>query len=295
MYRVKLFSFIFILSFILLLLLAFSSSRAKQIKNDTPLSDTLSAGKQIFDSYCAACHGYKGNGDGEYANEMQTKPTDFTSGMYKFKSTPFGTLPTIDDIVSTLQSGVRTTAMIPQRQLDLEQMKEVAEYILSFAPKDEITGKPVVIPPEPEITHSFIGTGKKLFDTYCSGCHGKDAKGDGPSADKLVNYKGKPIKPANLTVRPLKRANTPDWMYKIINNGIEGTPMPAYFGTVNSKDIWAIVDYLNSLKIENLTNRRTGGMMGGMMGHNLVGEEYIGMRIDMAAARAWMMGSMMNR
>jgi mono/diheme cytochrome c family protein len=259
------------------------------------LYDSLFAGKEIYDDYCIACHGVKGDGEGVDTKELKTKPTDFTSGMYKFKSTPFGTLPTVEDIVNTLKLGVRTTAMIPQWQLNNNQMDEVAEYVLSFAPKEEKIGKPIIIPPAPEISGSLINKGKALFDKNCVSCHGKDAKGDGPSADKLVNYKGEPIHPANLTVKPLKRANTPVWIYRIINNGIEGTPMPPYFGVIKPEDIWAITEYINSIRKVDLAERNRGGMMGGMMGRGLVGEESIGMRIDMAAARAWMMRGMMNK
>jgi cytochrome c oxidase cbb3-type subunit 2 len=266
----------------------------------TSIPDSLNAGKQIYDNYCVACHGANGNGEGHYANDMETKPTDFTSGMYKFKSTPYGTLPTDEDIVSTLKLGVRTTAMIPQWQLNNEQMGEVAEYVLSFAPKGEKIGKPITIPPQPGLTKTLINKGKKLFDLNCVNCHGKDLKGDGPNAQKLVNYKGKPIRPANLTEIPLKRGNTPDWKYKIINNGIEGTPMISYFGVLKPQDIWAVVYYIDSIKKEELPSNGNGmmggGMMGrGMMGKRLVGEEYIGMRIDMAAGHSWMMGRMMGR
>jgi mono/diheme cytochrome c family protein len=308
MHKVKLFSFILVTFGILLLLLTHNSFGRKLYKAADNLntqkayssSDSLNEGRQIYDTFCADCHGVNGNGQGQYADLMKIKPTDFRSGKYEFKSTPFGTLPTVNDIVSTLELGVRTTAMIPQWQLNTGQMREVAEYILSFAPKGQVVGKPIFIPPAPQALNSIIDKGRNLFDTYCSGCHGKDAKGDGPSADKLVNYKGKPIRPANLTVEPLKRANTPDWMYKVISNGIEGTPMPAFFGTVSPDNIWAIADYINSLPKEKLSNRNIGGMMGGMMmggmmDRNLVGEENIGARIDMAAAHAWMMRRRMNR
>ena len=294
---------------IILMFTAFNGSKSsiktvKQIdliRSDSP-SGSMSAGKELYDDYCATCHGINGKGDGPSAAEMKTKPTDFTSGMYEFKSTPYGTLPTKEDIVSTLKLGVRTTAMIPQLQLNEEQMYEVAVYVLSFAPKSQITGKPIKIPPEPELTAKNISNGEKLFDVNCVSCHGKDLKGDGPNSQKLVNYKGKPILPANLTVIPLKRGNSPEWIYKIISTGIESTPMISYYGIIKPEEIWDVVHYIDSIPKENLAKRnRSGmmggmnGMMGGMMGRGLVGEEYIGMRIDMAAAHAWMMRGRMNR
>ncbi|MEJ2613877.1 MAG: c-type cytochrome [Ignavibacteriaceae bacterium] len=306
-YKIIISSFAVII--ILLIFTAFDRSnssinKAKQIslnKSYSP-SGSMSAGKEIYDDYCATCHGINGKGDGPSADEMKTKPTDFTSGMYEFKSTPYGTLPTKEDIVSTLKLGVRTTAMIPQLQLTEKQMYEVAGYVLSFAPKGQITGEPINIPQKPGLTASLINSGKKLFDVNCVSCHGKDLKGDGPNSKKLVNYKGKPIQPADLTVIPLKRGNSPEWIYKIISNGIEGTPMISYYGIIKPEEIWDVVYYINSIPKENLVRRNNGGMMGGMNGmmggmmrHGLVGEESIGMKIDMAAARAWMMRGGMNR
>jgi mono/diheme cytochrome c family protein len=242
------------------------------------VSDSLYDGKQIYDEYCASGHGNKGNGEGAYAYEMKIKPTDFTSGMIKFKSTPYGTLPTVEDIVSTLRLGVRTTAMIPQLQLNNVQMHEVAKYVLSFAPKGEKIGLTINIPPKPGVTNSLVSTGEKLFDVNCISCHGKDAKGDGPSAKKLVDYKGKPILPANLTYKPLKRGNSPEWIYKIISNGIEGTPMISYYGVIKPEEIWDVVYYIDSITKVNLADRNRGGMMegmngmmGGRMGRGLVG------------------------
>ena len=295
---------------VLIIVLMFTAFRLNKSSNDNSnqivlikedfQSGSLLAGKKIYNDYCVACHGSNGKGDGRYADEMKTKPTDFTSGMYKFKSTPYGTLPTKEDIVKTLELGVRTTAMIPQLQLDEKQMNEVAGYILSFAPKGQIIGKPINIPPKPEASASLINEGKKLFDINCVSCHGKNLKGDGPNSKKLVNYKGIPISPADLTVTPLKRGNTPESIYKIISNGIEGTPMISYYEVIKPEEIWDVVYYIDSIPKENLANENRGGMMGGMMGggmmgRGLVGEESIGMRIDMAAAHAWMMGRMMNR
>jgi len=309
MHRYKVIISSFAAIIILLIFTAFNESKSSinSIKQtslflrDSP-SGSMSAGKEIYDDYCATCHGINGKGNGPSADEMKTKPTDFTSGMYEFKSTPYGTLPTKEDIVSTLKLGIRTTAMIPQLQLSEKQMYEVAAYVLSFAPKGQITGKPITIPPKPELISKNINKGKKLFDVNCVSCHGKNLKGDGPNSQKLVNYKGKPIHPANLTVVPLKRGNSPEWIYKIISNGIEGTPMISYYGIIKPEDIWDVVYYIDSVPKENLAQSNSGGMMGGtngmmggMMRRGLVGEESIGMRIDMAAARAWMMSGRMPR
>ena len=137
-------------------------------------------GEKIYERYCIACHGTGGKGDGPEAYQLETKPTDFTSGNIKFKSTPYGTLPVENDIVSILKSGVRTTAMLPQLQLNDEQMHDIAAYIMSLMPKDQKTGKPIDISKAPSLNTRLLEKGKKLFQTNCISCHGTDAKGNGP-------------------------------------------------------------------------------------------------------------------
>lgn len=243
-----------------------STNSAIPVIKDIILPNNLLTGKKIFDNYCIACHGSSGKGDGPEAYQLEIKPTDFTSGLYKFKSTPYGTLPTEEDIVNTLKLGVRTTAMLPQLQLNDEQMHNVAEYILRFSPKNEKTGIPITIPASPERTNTLISLGKNLFKMYCASCHGNDAKGDGPLAKTMTDYKKSPIHPANLTFRPLKRGNSSEWLYKIVSNGIEGTPMPPFEQVFKPKEKWAVVYFLGSIKKNNFTTNRKGmGMMGGII------------------------------
>jgi len=45
-----------------------------------PISNTASnSGKEMFNSYCAVCHGITGKGDGPAASAMKTPPTDLTA------------------------------------------------------------------------------------------------------------------------------------------------------------------------------------------------------------------------
>lgn len=263
--------------------------------------ELIREGKEVFHRYCIACHGADGKADGVEAYRLETKPTDFTSGNIEFKSTPYRTLPVENDIVTTLRLGVRTTAMLPQLQLSDAEMHAVAAYVMSLMPGYLEKGIPIEIVKAPTMDGTLLRTGKKLFVASCAPCHGTDARGDGPASKTLFDYRNKAIHPADLTLRPLKRANTPERMYMIITTGLEGTPMPAFQQALKPNQRWAIVDYVESLK-RGFVASRSGGMMGGMMNvmmrgmmkHRLVGEEYKGMMIDMDAARAWMMGSMMN-
>ena len=236
-------------------------------------------GKKVYDTYCVACHGMKGDGNGPDAHLLKTKPTDFVKGVYRFKSTAGTALPTKGDIVRTLELGVRTTAMLPQLQLTHEQMEDVAGYVMDFCKKfkTEKPGKVVPIPHAPAKTAAMIKEGKTLFAT-CAVCHGTNGEGDGPIAATLKDDNGRPIEPANLTERPLKRSNTPDEMYRTIACGIDGTPMASFEAAFKPGQIWSLVYY-----IESITKPSKAGK-------ELVGEEKTGAKIDKAAYEAWMKG-----
>lgn len=76
--------------------------------NDAPQP---SLGKTIFDARCTPCHGINGNGDGVASALLNPRPRNFTSGMFKFRSTESGSLPTDDDLLSTIKNGLHGTAM----------------------------------------------------------------------------------------------------------------------------------------------------------------------------------------
>ena len=44
-------------------------------------------GKHVYQRRCIGCHGAKGDGKGPAARFFKTKPRDFTSGIFKFRST----------------------------------------------------------------------------------------------------------------------------------------------------------------------------------------------------------------
>jgi hypothetical protein len=75
--------------------------KARLAKPEPTLDPSVrSLGERRYDQHCAV--GAKGNGSGPRATELSPPPRDFTSGMYKLRSTPTGALPA-DEV----------TAMVP--------------------------------------------------------------------------------------------------------------------------------------------------------------------------------------
>lgn len=114
----------------------------------------------------------------------------------------------------------------------------------------------------------------------CAQCHGSAGRGESPSAKGLKDDWGNPIAPSNLTLKPFKSGANPEDLYRTLSTGLNGTPMPSYADALSANERWALVSYILSIA----THDRPRGMMG------LVGEEVEGMRIDMRAAMAGMMG-----
>ncbi|HEY2918541.1 MAG TPA: c-type cytochrome [Candidatus Binatia bacterium] len=243
----------------------------------------IKLGERIYLENCAACHGQKGNGKGPESDRLKTKARDFTTGKYKFRSTPSGSLPLDEDIFRTISRGVRTTSMLAQLHLSEKERWAVTRYLKRFSERfsSEKPREPILIPPKPTFGSQLIAFGKaKYEEAGCAACHGADGQGDGPSSKELKDDSGNPILPTDLTLKPFKSGPEPHDLFRTISTGLNGTPMPSYAGVLSERERWAIVSYILSIA----THERPRGMMG------LVGEEVQGMRIDMRAAMAGMMG-----
>lgn len=207
-------------------------------------------GKPVYERHCAVCHGLNGDGNGEAAVRLGTKPADFTAGRYKFRSTRSGAGPTDEDLLATLARGVRRTAMVPQRHLAPPELRAVVAYLKTLSPPFAEPGPPpVLVPPAPRGTPELVARGARLYRASgCPECHGDGGQGDGPSARKgMKDARDLPILPADLTRRPLKRGADPRDTWKSIALGLDGTPMPSYADALEPGEIWALVLFLESL------------------------------------------------
>ena len=69
-------------------------------------------GKYVYERNCIVCHGPRGDGTGEMSAQLQPKPRSFREGMFKFRSTPAGMLPTEADLARTIRGGLSGTGSI---------------------------------------------------------------------------------------------------------------------------------------------------------------------------------------
>ena len=207
-------------------------------------------GKLLFERYCVMCHGEQGNGQGEAAKYMATKPRDYRQGTFKWRTTPSGSLPLDSDLEHTLLNGVYGTYMPSWRSLDERSRQDVIAYIKTFAPRfaSEQPQKPITIPPDPGYSDESVKRGAAVYQKYnCSQCHGASGRGDGPSAHELKDDWGNAIVPYDLTKGHARCGDKSTDLYRAFMTGLSGTPMPTFADSMSPSDAWDLVHFIQSL------------------------------------------------
>lgn len=241
---------------------------------------SVARGRQLFAANCAVCHGEPGDGRGPAAHMLVVQPRDFRSGIFKFRSTPTGSLPTDGDLLSTITRGLRWTGMVGRRDLPETDRRALVAFVKAASARfaAEPPGRPAPVPTAPPFTPALIREGKAVYEEAgCAECHGPAGRGDGPAARGEHDAWGNPTRPSDLTWRPLKRGSDPAETYRTIVTGLDGTPMPSYGDALDPDQAWALVAFLETLVPSDrrlppgapLGEERTGWMilrMGGMMG-----------------------------
>ena len=171
----------------------------------------LTLGRSIYERRCMGCHGAKGDGKGPSARFLNPKPRDFTTGLFKFRSTAGkDSLPTDADLYVTLTHGLWGTSMPAMHELPAPQRWAVIQFLKTFSDRwaKEPAGRPIAIPPEPPVTPASIAKGNTLFQSNCALCHGEQGRADGALSQPgmLVDDWGEPSgRPISL-FRPVRRA-----------------------------------------------------------------------------------------
>lgn len=214
--------------------------------------EQLAAGQATYEKYCAQCHGDKGDGRGPAAAHLQPKPRDFTTGKYKLRTTPSGALPTDDDIRKVIRQGMPATSMPGWPQLSEAEVAGLVAYLKSFHAgfaDPSAVPRPIELPKAPAFAKAAADKGREIYASLgCARCHGDSGRGEGPSAPTLRDDKGDPIRAADLTERWTFRGGpTREDIFRTFSTGLNGTPMPSFFDSLQPEDRWALTDYVYSL------------------------------------------------
>jgi hypothetical protein len=81
----------------------------------------------------------------------------------------------------------------------------------------------------PESTAQVIRDGHALYLlSGCWRCHGVNGRGNGPSAETLIDDANNRIHATDFRYDPHKRGREPEEVIRILRTGLNGTPMPSY-------------------------------------------------------------------
>jgi cytochrome c oxidase cbb3-type subunit 2 len=161
---------------------AFESQTVAVSALRVPESDASRAlGREVYRDHCVGCHGEHGDGAGPAATFLFPRPRDFTTAVFKFQSTPSGTLPTDGDLYRTITRGVRGTAMPTSHEVSERERLAVVAYIktLSSRWRAETPPTPLPVSAPPPATTELLARGRQLFaQAKCAECHGEEGRGD---------------------------------------------------------------------------------------------------------------------
>ena len=132
---------------VLLLLLFSTTSFASPFVQSVARQELIAHGKMAYLNRCAGCHGEKGDGLGPAAKFLDPKPRDFTTGIFKFRSSPLGTLPSDHDLMNTISRGIPNSSMPSFADVPEQERFAIVEYVKTFSPvwNDSANFAPAVI------------------------------------------------------------------------------------------------------------------------------------------------------
>lgn len=224
------------------------------------LAQDTTAGKVVYQKWCAGCHGDNGAGDGAGARHMIPPPRDFTGAIYQIRSTPSGQLPTDADLRRSIEEGLPGTAMPGWKsRLSDRQRRDVLAYIKTFSTFfTDTTQRPQPItfgsPPGGGSSAEVLRVGRQFYDSIgCRKCHGDQGRGDGPSAPTLKDDAQHPMFAANLHENwRFNGGGTVEDIYQRLRTGLDGTPMPSFSDLIENKfltdeQLWRVAQYVRSL------------------------------------------------
>ena len=218
-------------------------------------------GKYVYERNCVVCHGQRGDGNGELSPTLKPKPRSFREGMFKFRTTPYGMLPTDADLRRTITGGLSGTAMGIFSHLQKDEIDAVITYLKSFSrrwkkPENHAPALTFSPPPEWFKTEDALKThaqaGQKLFAVNCAACHGEKADGKGPAAISLKDIWGIPAAPADLRQPHLRCGDTPADLFRVLATGLNGTPMVSFTATLSEEQRWDIIAYILSVRLPSV-------------------------------------------
>lgn len=232
---------------------------------------TIQAGAEYYETYCATCHGEKGEGI------VGKGPPLNRTDLLDLKKTPYlkaigwnGT--TADFLRNTIAAGRPQFSSYYQDEqyqqhmptwsqdyggpLRPDQIEALVTYVLNWAPGEHpplvaiVTPTPgptaTPIPPEEILkaipfpmppSDQIIAEGKELYTKNCQACHGENRDGNGPGAAGSIKPPRNFTDCAGMSEIGFVRH------HDSVVNGIPANGMPAWGKKLSNEEIWKVIMY----------------------------------------------------
>jgi len=223
---------------------------------DTPTPPAPSArlaatGEELYSTFCVACHGTGGRGDGIAAPFCRVPPADLTRAEFKVRSTPTGSLPSDADLAAVIRRGAGGDGAMPSFSFLADgDVNRLVGRVKALSPRWQHEQAPpgVVLPPR---SAGDARRGERAYHALgCADCHGSSGDGNGPRAKTLRNARGEAEAPTDLT-RPatFKGGRDDVGLARSVLTGFNGTTMPGYADHPGiERGLWDLASYLWSLQ-----------------------------------------------
>lgn len=216
-----------------------------------PATRPAATGEELYSTFCSACHGPEGRGDGVAAPFCRVSPADLTRAEFKVRSTPTGSLPSDADLAAVIRLGAGGDGAMPAFSfLAGQDVDRLVGRVKAFSPRWQREQAPpdVVLPPR---AAGDARRGERGYRALgCADCHGQSGEGNGPRAKTLRNARGEPEIPTDLT-RPstFKGGRDDAGLGRSVLTGFNGTTMPGYADHPGiASGLWDLAAYLWSLQ-----------------------------------------------
>lgn len=217
----------------------------------TPAAPSAASGEEVYSTFCAACHGPEGRGDGFAAQFGRTIPADFTRAEFKVRSTPFGALPSDADLAAVIRRGAGGDGAMPSFSfLSGGDADRLVAHVKGFSARWQREQAPpdAALPPR---VQGDARRGRQVYQAWgCADCHGPAGKGDGPRAKALRDARGNPDLATDLT-RPwtFKGGRDDVGLARSVLTGFNGTTMPGYADKPGIEtSLWDLAAFMWSLQ-----------------------------------------------
>ena len=191
-----------------------------------PFNAFATDGEQLYNRYCAACHGSEGNGG-----------VGVPLALPAFQST-------VDDhfLSKTIRHGRPGRVMPAFDYLAEKDIQAIVAYVRGFTP-----GKPPVYSTQP--VKGNISHGKKLYDQQCATCHGSKGEGGHGTGVTFSRPRDLPIIAPALNNAGFLASASDELIKAALMVGRKGTPMQSFLKQgMTEQDINDVVVYVRSFE-----------------------------------------------